>query len=98
MSNHTPGNWQLGKTGGTVVTDVIPDNALTHTGHADKEYYGGYLIAESVLSMDDAKLIAAAPTMKKQLEQFAMLNENHPDFRAIAGLIISARQILTQLD
>lgn len=107
MSNHTPGNWQLGKTGGTVVTDVIPDNALTHTGHSDKEYYGGYLIAESILSKDDAKLISSAPDLLnacKRMEDFVRrcltlegrLKQSEIDF--ICKPATDAIQKATQLD
>jgi hypothetical protein len=59
---HSKGNWTVGKTGGTVVTDDetgFPES----TGHCDKDYYGGNLIAESILKLDDARLISAAPCL-----------------------------------
>lgn len=65
---HTKGKWKLGKTGGTVVSDYVPDNANGNTGHAETDYYGGFLIAESILFKADAKLIAAAPEMFQMLK------------------------------
>lgn len=60
MGAISDGKWSLGKTGGTVVTDN--DEVLQNhsQGHGDKEYYGGYLIAESILKIEDAILISAA--------------------------------------
>lgn len=59
---HSKGNWKVGSNPMTVVTDNgegFPQN----TGHDDTGYYGGYLIAESILKTPDAKLIAAAPDL-----------------------------------
>lgn len=95
---HTQGKWKLGKIGGTVVTDATPENSLTYTGHDDREYYGGFLIAESILTKEDAKLIAAAPEMANLLDLFATLNENYECYRSISGLILRSREILQQLD
>jgi hypothetical protein len=67
---HSKGNWTIGKTGGTVVTD-IDEGFPANTGHSGKEntdYYGGNLICESILRIEDAKLIAAAPEMLEVLE------------------------------
>lgn len=67
---HSNGNWTLGKTGGVVVTDNA-EGFPVNTGHSGKEntdYYGGNLICESILRIEDAKLIAAAPKMLKALK------------------------------
>ena len=67
---HSKGNWTIGKTGGTVVTDS-DEGFPANTGHSGKEntdYYGGNLIAESILRIEDAKVIAAAPKMLKALK------------------------------
>jgi len=63
----TKGTWRIGKQAGTVVSDkkVI---TLSDTGHDDIDYYGGYLIAESIARKEDAKLIAAAPIMLETLQ------------------------------
>lgn len=58
----TNGNWIVGKQFGTVISDKSPkDNCKT--GHNAVEYYGGVLIAESIQTIADAKLIAAAPDL-----------------------------------
>ena len=64
---HSKGKWKIGKGGGTVVTDDGTgfEKAMRHDS---KEYYGGYLIAESILKKADAKLIAQAPTLLKTLK------------------------------
>ena len=64
--NFTKGEWKIGRQG-TVVSDTIPENH-SNSGHTDVEYYGGYLIAESIVNKADAKLIAAAPDMYNALE------------------------------
>ena len=68
-TKHTPGNWTVGKTGGTVVSDQpLPDYTL-NGGHDHVDYYGGHLIAESIWRAEDAVLIAAAPELLAALEQ-----------------------------
>lgn len=63
-TKHTPGPWIIGKIGGTVISENIPEQFKDlKTGHIDSEYYGGFLIAESILTKKDAKLIAAAPDL-----------------------------------
>jgi len=67
-TKHTPGNWTVGKTGGTVVSDQpLPDYTI-NGGHDHVEYYGGHLIAESIWRAEDARLIAAAPDLLAALE------------------------------
>lgn len=63
------GNWTLGKTGDSVITDN-GEGFLPYTGHSHVEYYGGYLIAESIQKKDDAKLIAAAPELLAACQEF----------------------------
>jgi len=63
------GNWTLGKTGGSVITDN-GEGFAPNTGHSDIEYYGGYLIAESIQKKDDARLIAAAPELLAACQEF----------------------------
>lgn len=63
------GNWTLGKTGGSVITDN-GEGFAPNTGHSDVEYYGGYLIAESIQKKDDARLIAAAPELLAACQEF----------------------------
>ena len=59
---HTPGEWRIGKMGGTVVADSKTSDT-PNTGHDDVEYYGGHLICESIETQANARLIAAAPDL-----------------------------------
>lgn len=68
-TKHTPGNWAVGKTGGTVVSDQPLPNYSLNGGHDHVDYYGGHLIAESIWRAEDARLIAAAPELLSALEQ-----------------------------
>ena len=61
MAEHTPGPWRVGDSPFCVVADVPAPNDAT--GHNAVDYYGGYLIAESIRGIDDARLIAAAPDL-----------------------------------
>lgn len=70
MSEHTPGPWRFGKPSDSVVSDEVNRCA---TGHAD--YYGGYLIAESI-QPSNRPIIAAAPLMLAALQAFIALDAN----------------------
>lgn len=61
-TKHTPGEWKKGKRM-TIVTEERPEWIKENTGHGETEYYGGFLIAESIINPYDIKLIAAAPVM-----------------------------------
>ena len=65
--NFKKGEWKVGRQG-TVVSDTIPENH-SNLGHTDVEYYGGYLIAESIANQADVKLVAAAPDMYDALSR-----------------------------
>lgn len=64
--NITPGEWKLGRSRDSVITDP---NEKTDKGEV--EYYGGKVVAESIATDADRLLIASAPEMKKQLNQLA---------------------------
>lgn len=64
--NHSKGIWKVGSNHGVVVTDC-GDGFQESTGHAAVDYYGGYLIAESIAKKEDAHLIAAAPDLLEAL-------------------------------
>lgn len=76
---YSKGNWKIGNNHGVVVTDNHegfrnPENGLgVSSGHSDIAYYGGYLICESVMKPDDAKLIAAAPELLEACNQVMYL-------------------------
>lgn len=60
MSNqHTPGPWRIGK-----CRFVVADSEIgTYADDMNHEYYDGYLVAESIKSPANARLIAAAPDL-----------------------------------
>lgn len=65
----TPGPWKVGKITGCVVADS--NEALTIRGsyeNESKDYYGGFLIGESI-SNANAQLIAAAPELLESLNE-----------------------------
>ncbi len=67
--SHSKGNWKVGRPG-TVVTDNsdgFPANNID--GRSEIAYYGGYLIAESILKSDDAKLLAESKNMFELLSK-----------------------------
>ena len=66
--NGNPGNWLVGRNGRCVVSDQMPDRLryTTEDYKNEAEYYGGYLIAESIPTEEDAHLIAAS---KRLLEK-----------------------------
>jgi hypothetical protein len=73
------GTWKPGKTGGTVVTDD-PEGFNEQSGHSEIEYYGGYLIAESILNPDDIKAISAIPEMEHALRTFIVaMDKTQPE-------------------
>ena len=61
--SHTPGPWKIGRCGSVVADEPI--NEIS--GSDDVEYYGGYLIAESI-AKKNATLIAAAPDLLQALK------------------------------
>ena len=65
-SKHSKGTWKVGNSPTVVVTDN-GHGFQANTRHSDVYYYGGFLIAESILKVEDAKLIAAAPELLEQL-------------------------------
>ena len=66
---HTDGNWSIGKNGGEVISNS--KKGLNIGGAFDdtcEEYYGGYLIGESI-SKCNLNIIVAAPKMLEALKQ-----------------------------
>ena len=57
--------WSKGKHAGCVVSDA-PN---PHGDNGGTEYYGGYLVAESIPRQDHVNLIAAAPDLLEALEE-----------------------------
>lgn len=63
MMGHTPGLWRIGKNGSEVISD-FKENLSVRGAYEDGcvEYYGGYLIGESI-SKCNLSLISAAPDL-----------------------------------
>lgn len=75
MRKHTPGPWRIGTNAGAIVTD----EPLPGQGEDERQFYGGYLVAESVAA-HDRPLIAAAPMMLELLRALEWTGlEDHPD-------------------
>lgn len=74
--SHTEGPWRVGKFDNVVVADHSPTDK-EKTGHTDVKYYGGYLIAESIIKKEDVDLIAIAPELLEACK--AVIDEWHSD-------------------
>lgn len=59
----TKENWKPGKTGDCIVSDQGEE-----TSAGESEYYGGFLVCESIRRKEDKKLILAAPGMLEALQ------------------------------
>ncbi|MBA7546017.1 hypothetical protein ES705_38399 [subsurface metagenome] len=81
---HKPGSWRLGKRGDTVVADsrTAERPGAGHDDHDDIEYYGGYLVCESIATKEIAQLIAKAPEL---------LSEGQARIKALEGLLVCYR-------
>ncbi len=74
----TQGEWTVKNY--CVVTNIPPERP--HYSWEDKEFeyncYGGYLVAEGIMNIDDSKLIASAPEMLHVLTYVTEANEEDP--------------------
>lgn len=64
---YTPGPWRIGNHGAIIANESAIPEAHGTSGHDDTEYYGGYLIAESVMPRN-IPLIAVAPELLEACE------------------------------
>lgn len=97
-------NWKIGSYPSTVVSDTKITNTnfpvpLNPKESRDEEmdYYGGYLVCESVGNIETAKLIAAAPELLEALIElipFASewINDNHPAMQKAKSAIKKATE------
>lgn len=98
---HTPGPWREGKNCGAIVADTAEGLSVNGT-YCDesKEYYGGYLIAETVASANKA-LIIEAPELLKSLEEMTAfaINERASLYSGMEvddeGLVVGLRDKAT---
>ena len=90
------GNWSVGKHGTTIVSDQEIFSSHQHVNHGginDVEYFGGSLVCESVLNVDNARLIAKAP------EMYALLNQlvHSGDEDELGCIVHDAKKILKEI-
>jgi hypothetical protein len=77
-STISKGTWTVGPCSGTVVTDDA-EGFVDATGHCAVDYYGGYLIAESImLRKKTPGLISAAKDMLHVLTVIYEANQDVP--------------------
>lgn len=91
--------WSKGKTGGCVVSDA-PNRHNRTDDHVD--YYGGYLVAESIPKQEYVALIAIAPDMYNKLEELERVISEWPTLHAdgdyLHGWILnSIRKLLDEV-
>jgi hypothetical protein len=77
---YTPGPWRPGKPG-TVVADAstVVGFEDMNSGHTAVDYYGGNLVAESILMQGNINLISAAPEMLEALKNIENDNGSIPE-------------------
>lgn len=68
MNGHTPGPWRASENGKWVVAD---SDIGTWSDEDNNAFYGGALVCESIVSTDNALLIAAAPDLLAACEKAA---------------------------
>ena len=73
----TKGNWKVGTNFSNIVTDEKTERpSYTKENYESEiEYYGGYLICESVSKKADAKLIASSPELLEALNEMVRMYE-----------------------
>ncbi len=62
--------WKKGKQSGCIVSNIKKNLLDDNKGHNDTDYYGGYLVCESIAVQEHKDLITSAPEMKRMLKMF----------------------------
>lgn len=81
----TFGNWSVGKSHGVVVSDTVPNDYKKGSGHDEVDYYGGFLLAESVGNKDDAELFAQSKNILLLAAQ-VVKEVNRNDLKSVRDL------------
>jgi hypothetical protein len=82
-TKHIPGPWRKGNTCDSVISDTeISVKGLLEFREECLEYYGGYLVAESI-APENIDLISAAPELLEALEMAVSWLTNTPEGRSI---------------
>lgn len=82
-----------GKIGGTIVTDS-KDGFFEPTGHTDRDYYGGNLVAESIFRKKDLHLIKAAPDLLQACQLMIKAFNDAPPEWLMTAQVTSAALIM----
>lgn len=96
-------NWKIGNHSSTVVSDgkiqntnfPVPPNR-TESDDSDVEYYGGFLICESVGNKETAKLIAASPKLYRSLR--TLLEAGKKGFPEFLAAVDEAEKVIIELE
>lgn len=93
----TKGNWEISHHGGAVVTDILPDKRAGYDlsdFESERKYYGGYIICESIMSIEDARLISAAPDMYDAIRQILSAINTHDKEEYFNGINSAKKSLL----
>lgn len=76
----TKGNWKISKGGGAIVTNLRPERiGYSHESfESEYDYYGGYIICESISCNEDADLLVNSKKLLLILISIVNSNENKP--------------------
>ncbi len=93
--------WKPGKEAGCVVSDALNRHGVRDEAN-HVEYYGGYLVAESIPKKEFVKLIGIAPEMYSKLEELERVIKEwpmlHPGGDYLHGWILtSIRDLLNKV-
>ncbi len=97
MKTHKLGSWRLGKHGGTVVADSRTGKK-PGAGHDDVDYYGGFLVCESIATREIAQAITALPDLLAVCKEvIAKLRGQHlgTTIKKIQKVIAKAEKVVT---
>jgi hypothetical protein len=72
----TKGEWKQGNHISHIVSDVKPKRPTYSDKdyQSEKDFYGGYIVCESISNKEDSKLIAAAPDLLEALQELTHLH------------------------
>lgn len=78
-AKHTPGPWRVGRRGSVVADVAVPEM----NGSDAVDYYGGHMVAESVVDKN-APVIAAAPELLQLVQELIDMEGPQPGTAAWA--------------
>ena len=98
----TKGKWSVEEF--NYVISATPNSNIQREGYHDEDelsLYGGYLIAENILSSHDAQLMATAPELLRVLIGMTLSMKAHPDYhlgknQEFVDYVESAEQVINK--